>query len=520
MKRESGTNWSALDDAQQRGAAHLASKALAFEKLLEISRQISTLDLDRALRLILESLLALTRTRRGVAMLVRGKPDDLYCEACVPMGRRDVAGPTFDVSRSIIEQAIDQRELVRITEVVGSEVAHRPSVVALGLHALMAIPLVARDRVVGALYVDTNTSDHRLGQLGTDVLGAFASQAAIAIDNARQYQTLHAHHALLLRGAHGPSSYGGLRYQSHSMDEACRLLRRVEASDVAVMILGETGTGKGLAARALHDQGRRHARPFLQTNVGAIPDTLLTSTLFGHRRGAFSGAETSVPGLFESAYGGTLFLDEIGEASTQLQVALLHVLDNGTVCRLGETREREVDVRIVAATHRDLAAEVAAGRFRQDLFYRLNIYPVTMPPLRDRPEDIPILTETFLTEGNRSLGTDILTVPPSTLATWRAKPWPGNVRQLRNTVQRLMILSSGSMLETPEANGAVAESSTDGAPLEPAPDLALPTLAEVERKHLVRVLEAAGGNKSLAARILDLKRGTLRSRLAKHDLGH
>jgi len=284
---------------------------------------------------------------------------------------------------------------------------------------------------------------------------------------------------------------------------------KVADTDANVLLLGETGTGKELLARALHRRGRRRDRPFVAVNCAAMPAPLIESELFGRERGAFTGAHATQIGRFELAHHGTLFLDEVAELPLELQPRLLRVLQNRQIERLGNPRTIDVDVRIVAATNRDLMEEVRQGRFRRDLFYRLNVFPITVPALRDRRQDIPALVRHMLARFNKTLRRQVDTVMPAVMRMLEAHDWPGNIRELENVIQRAMILSSGTTLELREA--WISET-------EPAAPEATTALIDVERRHIVRVLEACrwkiegGGG---AAQLLGLKASTLRSRMVK-----
>ena len=300
-------------------------------------------------------------------------------------------------------------------------------------------------------------------------------------------------------------------FRSEAMAKVMRLIRKAVAADVPVLILGETGCGKELVAQAIHRCGARRERPFFAQNTGALPDTLLESELFGHARGAFSGAHEAKAGLLEAADGGTLFLDEIGEASPALQVRLLRFLETGSLRRVGETRDRTSRVRIVAATHRDLEADVEAGRFRADLFYRLNAFPIVLPPLRERREDIPLLAEHFLAELGKSLGRQLRPLDAENMARLASMPWKGNVRELKNYLHRLVLLSSNGILHVGENAGAGADAKVSG-------QAGVLTLEEVERNHIREVVSQVGGNQSRAANLLGMKRSTLRFRMEKLGL--
>jgi DNA-binding NtrC family response regulator len=276
-------------------------------------------------------------------------------------------------------------------------------------------------------------------------------------------------------------------------------------STAPVLITGESGTGKELVARAIHQHGRRASRPFVPVNCGAIADTLLESELFGHVRGAFTGAVSDARGLFEQAAGGTILLDEIGETSAALQVKLLRVLQDGEVRPVGSTRIVRVDVRVVAATNADLERDVGEGRFRQDLFYRLSVLVIKMPALRDRREDIPVLVERFLQNAWTRAGRRV-EISPGALQRLVEYRWPGNVRELENTIERLVLVSRDAVIQESDLPFAPARGSE---PAEPRLFADLPSLDEMERRYLAHVLEAVGGNRTRAAEVLGIDRRTL-----------
>jgi DNA-binding NtrC family response regulator len=299
--------------------------------------------------------------------------------------------------------------------------------------------------------------------------------------------------------APGAETAGGMLTQSPRMQEVLRILERVAPTDSAVLVLGESGTGKELAARAIHELSPRAARPFVPIHCGALPREVLESELFGHERGAFTGAVNAKPGLIELADGGTLLLDEIGEMATDSQVKLLRVLETSTFFRVGGTRPRRVDVRVVASTNRDLSEALRLGEFRQDLFYRINTITVQLPPLRERREDIPLLAEHFLatlaTYGVKRLG-------PSALAALEAYSWPGNVRELLHVIERAVILARTDVIEPgdlpPEVVGTTAAPAAGGDSLE-----------SMERQHIIATLRRVAGHRGKAAALLGIDPKTL-----------
>ena len=290
-------------------------------------------------------------------------------------------------------------------------------------------------------------------------------------------------------------------------------IERIGSSDANVLIRGETGTGKGLVARAIHQESHRSAQPFLVLNCSAFQEHLLESELFGHEKGAFTGAVHAKPGLFEVAEGGTLVLDEVGEMSPAMQAKLLQVLDAGDLRRVGSTRTIRVNVRILAATNRDLAQEVRAGRFRQDLHYRLNVINVSVPPLRQRKEDVPLLIEHFLHQF-RLPGQQAKLVSEEASAFLVDYPWPGNVRELANTIERLVILSPGPVIGPVDLPPDVREPQQALAEVD-APDL---PLIEMERRYIAKVLERTQGKKAEAARLLGIHLKTLNRKLKQYRI--
>jgi two-component system response regulator AtoC len=317
---------------------------------------------------------------------------------------------------------------------------------------------------------------------------------------------------------------------SSEIREVLAVIARVAVSDTPVLVQGESGTGKELIARSIHLQSPRATRPFVSINCGALPDTLLESELFGHKKGAFSGAISSRVGLFEAANGGTLFLDEIGEMSPAMQVRLLRVLDSGEVRRVGEERVFHVDVRLVAATAKDLAREAGDGRFRWDLFYRVSTIVIPVPPLRQRRPDIMMLIEHFLTTYGRPGKT--LRFSAGAMERLLDYGWPGNIRELRNLVERLHILHEGTEVhaaDLPSEFGRVAPPAPPVAAARPTvptpPTAALPDagtalvpLAEIERRHVEQVLNATGWNKARAARVLEVDIKTLNKKVRDFKL--
>lgn len=308
---------------------------------------------------------------------------------------------------------------------------------------------------------------------------------------------------------------GNVLFEDAAMKAIRETVLRVAKTPVPVLVLGETGVGKDVIAAMLHELSPRANRPFLAINCASLPETLLESELFGHERGAFTGAIAAKPGLLEAAEGGTVFFDEIGDLPLALQAKLLRVFESREVTRLGALKPRNVDVRFVAATNRDLARDISTGRFRQDLYYRLNCIGVTVPPLRERRADIVPLAELFLESVRFRCETTDVRFSPAALSAMNAHSWPGNVRELRSAVERAAIFARGELIEpndlglpTAGSGPAAAPASITQGPTE------IETTPDLEREHIARALGACGGNQSRAARLLGISRRTLVRKIA------
>ena len=347
--------------------------------------------------------------------------------------------------------------------------------------------------------------------------------AALTVARAAERRRLRDEAASLRRELEGVHSFHNLVGKSDRMRDVYRLLEQAASLDITVLLGGETGTGKELAARAVHYHSSRKERRFVPVNCGALPSNLVESELFGHARGAFTGAVSAKAGLFEEAEGGTLFLDEIGELPLATQVKLNRVLQEKEVRRVGDNAPVKVDVRVIAATHRNLRAEVQAGRFREDLFYRVNVFPILLPPLRERPEDVPLLAAHLLEKHARAMRRDISGFDPDALRLLTSYAWPGNVRELENAVERAAAITSGPMILPRDLP---AELSAPASPLPPGPVLASMPYRDVleqaqdkvSREYLVALLAEFHGNVTKAAARAGLERESLHRLLKKHGL--
>jgi formate hydrogenlyase transcriptional activator len=397
-----------------------------------------------------------------------------------------------------------------------AEIAHR--LLAEGVNSVCCIPLLARDTVLGTLNV-ASRRHAAFGQEEIDLLNRIAIQIAIAVDNALAYQKIAELNEQLskeklyledeIKADHNFEEIIG---ESSALTRVLRQVEVVAPTDSTVLIQGETGTGKELIARAIHNLSRRRHRTFVRLNCAAIPTGLLESELFGHEKGAFTGAITAKVGRFELAHGGTIFLDEIGDISLEFQSKLLRVFQEHEFERLGSTRTIRVDIRLIAATNRTLAKSVETKEFRRDLYYRLHVFPITLPPLRERPEDIPLLVTHFVQRFAGRMNKQIDRLSIETRTALSNYHWPGNIRELENVIERAVILTQGRTLQVPLAELTHPTEIVSGS---------IVPLNVAERQLILHALNEArwviGGPTGAAAR-LGMKRTTLQGKMRKLDI--
>ena len=431
----------------------------------------------------------------------------VYAEAA-----KSPAGVAITTRRAVLFGEEDLRALA-----AESKIAKR--VIEEGFKSVCSVPLLSHGRVLGAL----NVGSQRALAFSTDdveLLGQVAQQIAIAVENGLAFreiaelkEKLNTEKLYLEDEIRTEHNFEEIIGQSSALKQVLKQVEIVAPTDSTVLVQGETGTGKELVARAIHNLSGRRDRTFVKLNCAAIPTGLLESELFGHEKGAFTGAIAQRVGRFELAHGGTLFLDEIGDIPLELQSKLLRVLQEQEFERLGGTRTIRVDVRLVAATNRDLVAMVADKQFRSDLYYRLNVFPIVNPPLRDRQEDIAGLVRYFTQKFSRRMNKRIESIPTETMAALSRYHWPGNIRELENFIERAVIVSRGATLEVPLAELNQRSAATPAEPARP-----LTTLEETEREHIRLALQQANwqvGGPSGAAVRLGMKRTTLQSKMAK-----
>jgi formate hydrogenlyase transcriptional activator len=525
----------AMDDALNFQSSQLAQTQLEREKerlklLLDLNNNIaSNLDLHDLLRAISASVRQVMQCDAvGVALLDSGSTQMRLFALDFPGGKGFGKGEgEVKGDGSLFHKVLQTGQALILT---GSELAELDepdsAILAEGFHAICALPLISRNRTLGVLGLG-RLAEEIFSRSDVDFLRQLTTQVAIAVDNALAYgQIADLKDKLAQEKVYLEDEIRTERHFEEIVGKSAalrRLLKEVETvapTDSTVLIYGETGTGKELIARAIHNLSTRQPKSFVKLNCAAIPTGLLESELFGHEKGAFTGAISQRIGRFELAHQGTVFLDEVGEIPLELQPKLLRVLQEREFERLGSSRTLRTDARLIAATNRHLETMVKEQKFREDLFYRLNVFPLHVPPLRERPEDIPILVRHFADQFARRANKTIETVPSDTMKALCRYHWPGNIRELQNVIERAVIVSVGSVLRVPagDLKARTQPAKTETATESPEPKNIRSVLEEAERKRIVEVLAevnwvVAGPNG--AAIRLGMKRSTLQFHMQK-----
>ena len=503
---------------------HVTNQQLAgLRKLYEFSEKLMTMkEIDQLLESMLDAVIEVTGAEKGLILLNddaftgqdNRREGDAPAEGPSPTGQRIrasrnvkrealVEGPAGEraISDSIVKKVIETGRPVIVSDALSdSQFKTSESVLALRLSSVMCAPLVSQGLVQGVLYVGNDRVKGLFDRNQLDVLSIFASQASLILQNALLLNALRADKEKLVAELKD-KRFGEIIGACPSMLEVFRKLQKVATTDISVLITGETGTGKELIARELHRRSNRVQGPFVVINCGAIPENLIESELFGHVKGAFTGAIASRPGKFQAANGGTLFLDEIGELPLNLQVKLLRALQERVVFRVGDSKPEKVDIRVVAATNRVLEDEIRGGRFREDLYYRLNVVNIYLPALRERGDDVLIIAKALLSKHAEELGSHVQGFTPQALAAIKKSPWPGNIRQLENRIKKALVLCEKSLLG-PDDLDLGKEAETPILPLEKAKE-------EFQRKYVLEVLERNNGNRTQTARDLGVDPRTI-----------
>jgi Nif-specific regulatory protein len=517
------------DDLIPQAATALDRKTLL--ALVEASHAVNRgLELAEVFELLVRSAANVLHAQGASVLMLSDAGDELVFRAAVGPGSRGLINTRIGNDQGIAGQVLKTGRAARIDDTARNR-NFLPDIdrkTRTRTCSLLAAPLVFAKKTIGVVEVINPTKKKQFSDRDLELLKLFANLTASAARNAQTLDRLTRENLTLRHSAPPPTVVGN----APSIRAALRLARKVAPTRTSVLLTGQTGTGKEVMARALHNLSPRRESPFVAINCAALTETLLESELFGHEKGAFTGASEQRAGRFELAEGGTLFLDEIGEMGLSSQSRLLRVLQEREFVRVGGTQTLRCDVRVIAATNRDLKAESSLGRFREDLYYRLNVFPIELPPLADRLEDVPALVTHFLDQLGPELGIESIAMTDEALAAMSAYHWPGNIRELRNVTERAALLSDGriGLHDLPnEVTSETSPVSQTSSWQPPAPNTAPPTpltpagttgsrLANQERELVYRTLTQTGWNQTAAARKLGVTRDVLRYRVKKYNL--
>lgn len=486
--------------SEPQAAAQSSLEAQAYKQIVAISEKIlRNSDVAAVLTTLMDAVIELTRADKGFLVLFEeGHPQ---VKVARNIQRETVDGAVKELSDSIVSKVIREQQPLIVSDVLNNaEFKSSLSVVNLRLCSVMCVPLLEAGEMLGLIYLGSNRVTALFDMAMLEACTVFASQAALLIRNALLLNALRSDNASL-RQALEDKRFGDIIGSAASMQDVFKTIRKVAPTDVAVLITGETGTGKELIAREIHRRSDRHAHPFIVINCGAIPEALLESELFGHVRGAFTGAVQNRDGRFQAAHRGTLFLDEIGEMPMSLQVKLLRALQDKIVTKVGDSKAEAVDIRIIAATNKNVENEVKRGSFREDLYYRLNVVGIHLPPLRERGDDLMLIARYLLKRYSDDYHSKVRGFSPQCALLMKKFAWPGNIRQLENRLKKGVIMSEHLLL-TPDDLGLSDAELAPVMPLNQAKE-------EFQRQYINDVLTRNNGNRTKTAHELGVDPRTI-----------
>jgi transcriptional regulator with GAF, ATPase, and Fis domain len=491
-------------------AAQTMAELNSYKKIFEFSQKLmGSYELPTLLDQLLDVTIQVSNADKGFLVLMEsGEP---VVKVARNLRRETITDAVSQLSDSILARVVKTRKPVIISDALSDEeFKNSLSVVNLKLTSVMCVPLLERGNILGVIYVGNDNVAQLFEESHMEVLTIFASQASLLIRNALLVNELQLDKRSLEQQIER-IRFGEILGSSPRMQEVFRKVQKVATTDISVLVTGETGTGKELIARELHNRSQRAKGPFVTINCGAIPENLLESELFGHVRGAFTGAVSTKQGRFQAADRGTLFLDEIGEMPLQLQVKILRALQERVVVKVGDSNAESIDIRVIAATNRDLEAEIKTGRFREDLYYRLNVVHLHLPALRDRGDDIVVLARYMVSRYAPEYGGKVKGLTPNAIAAIKRHRWPGNIRELENRVKKAVVLSDKVLLGPED--------------LDLSPD-ELPTILPLadakerfQREYINEILALNDGNRTKTARDLGVDPRTVFRHLEKEDGG-
>jgi transcriptional regulator with GAF, ATPase, and Fis domain len=499
-----------IDEAPplEEEAAETIAELDAYTKLYEFSeRLIHQRDLGELLEALMDAVIGITNADKGFLVLLEG--DTIDVKVARNLNRENIADAVSQLSDSIIAKVVRSRKPVIVSDAMrDDEFSAAKSVMQLKVSSVICVPLLDRGRLLGLIYVGNDSIRDLFQQDTLRILTVFASQASLIVANALLLNELRIDNKRLSERLE-QYRFGEIVGTSPPMQQVFRKVEKIAVTDISVLITGETGTGKELIAREIHNRSPRAGKPFVTINCGAIPENLLESELFGHVKGSFTGAVANKQGKFQAADAGTLFLDEIGEMPIELQVKILRALQERVVYRVGDTRPETCDIRILAATNRDLDKEIAAGRFREDLYYRLNVVNVELPPLRQRGEDVLVIARYLLSRYAREYDVKVKGLSPNAAVAIRKHAWPGNIRELENRIKKAIVLSESSVIG-PDDLGLTGDVLPQILTLAEAKD-------KFQREYINEVLALNNGNRTKTARDLGVDPRTVFRHLEKES---
>ncbi|MGE0869413.1 MAG: sigma 54-interacting transcriptional regulator [Kofleriaceae bacterium] len=492
-------------------AAETIADIDAYTKLYEFSeRLIHQRDLGELLDALMDAVVEITNADKGFLVLLEGETIDV--KVARNLNRENIADAVTQLSDSIIAKVVRSRKPVIVSDAMrDDEFAAAKSVMQLKVSSVICVPLLDRGRLLGLIYVGNDSIRDLFQQDTLRVLTVFASQASLIVANALLLNELRIDNKRLHERLEQYRFGEIVGSNSSPMQQVFRKVEKIAATDISVLITGETGTGKELIAREIHNRSPRVGKPFVTINCGAIPGNLLESELFGHVKGAFTGAVANKQGKFQAADGGTLFLDEVGEMPIELQVKLLRAIQEKVVFRVGDTRPETCDIRIVAATNRELEKEIVAGRFREDLYYRLNVVNVELPPLRARGDDVIVIARYLLSRYAREYDSKVKGLSQNASVAIRKHNWPGNIRELENRIKKAIVLCESTMIG-PEDLGLTGDVLPQILTLADAKE-------KFQRDYINEVLALNNGNRTKTARDLGVDPRTVFRHLEKESDG-
>lgn len=492
------------------------------ETLYRITQKIiSILDIDELLNTIMDLALETLKGERGMIFLLEN--GDLKLKVARNVEKQTVLDAS-EISYSVIKDVASGGKPILTMDAMGDEkLMQRQSIMDFNIKSLVCVPIKLKDKILGTVYVDSTGKTESIvafTNIDLEFLEAFAGIVGISIENARLLKDLKDENVYLRNEVEEKYKFENIIGKSEALNKVYKIMEGAIKSEGPVLIQGESGTGKELIAKAIHFNSSRKKERFVAVDCAALHETLLDSELFGHKKGSFTGAIQDKKGLFEEADKGTIFLDEITNTSLAFQAKLLRVLQEGEIRRVGDTESKSVDVRVIAAANRNLEEEVKAGRFREDLFYRLNVIPIFVPPLRERKEDIPLLINHFVQKYQNKSSKVIKSISQELIDKFMSYDWPGNIRELENIINRMIIFAEEEKLSLKDIPAdflnLLKKDSNRSKLLDELTQIS--DIKELEKEHILKTLEKTKGNKTEAAKLLGLKRTTLIERMKKYGL--